>query len=136
MEINVALLTTAEECDTALEILQAEKTQLQRRLRNLGERLESRSATTVDVSEGIDSVQAILTGYQAAVDLITDEKAKRELELKIEREETKLKALQNRQANYNAVSVVEDQVDHTQLEAQLPVLDDAITMVETHKGTL
>ncbi|TRX46329.1 hypothetical protein FNH22_31115 [Fulvivirga sp. M361] len=136
MEINVALLTTAEECDTALEILQAEKTQLQRRLRNLGERLESRSATTVDVSEGIVSVQAILKGYQAAVDLITDEKAKRELELKIEREETKLKALQNRQANYNAVSVVEDQVDHTQLEAQLPVLDDAITMVETHKGTL
>lgn len=136
MEINTSLLGTVAECDSALDILNAEKTQLERRLRNLGEALESRSATTIQVAQGITSVQAIIAGYTAALQVMTDEKAKRELELKVEREETKLKSLENRQANYNAVSVIEDQVDFNQLEAQIPVLDDAIAEVEAHKAGL
>ena len=136
MEINVTLLTTVEECDSALDILNAEKVQLERRLRNLGEALESRSATTIEVAEGITNVEAVIAGYQAALDVITDEKAKRDLELKVEREETKLKSLQNRQASYNAVSILEDQVDYNQLEVQIPVLDSSIGNVETHKASL
>ena len=136
MEINYGLLVTEEECDNALEILNAEKTQLERRLRNLGETLEDRQNRTVEVAEGIASTEAIIAGFQAALESITEGKAKRDLELKIEREETKLKALQNRQANYNSVSVIEDQVDHTQLEAQIPVLVNAITGVESKKATL
>lgn len=136
MEINTNLLTAVEECDSALDILNAEKTQLERRLRNLGEALESRSALTIEVAEGISNVEAVIGGYQAALDVITDEKAKRELELKVEREETKLKSLQNRQANYNGVSIIEDEVDYNQLEAQLPVIDDAIAKVEARKAAL
>ena len=136
MDIDVTLLTTVAECDSTLEILQAEKTQLERRLRNLGETLSDRAETNVEIAEGIASVQSILSGYQAALGVITDEKEKRSLELKIEREETKLKSLQNREANYSAVATVEDQVDHEQLEVQIPVLTDAITQVETHKTTL
>lgn len=136
MEINTNLLTAVEECDSALDILNAEKTQLERRLRNLGEALESRSTITIEVTEGISNVQAVITGYQAALDVITDEKAKRDLELKVEREETKLKSLQNRQASYNGVSVIEDEVDYNQLEAQLPVLDDAMAKVEARKASL
>ncbi|MCE7990964.1 MAG: hypothetical protein HEP71_03255 [Roseivirga sp.] len=133
MEINTSLLSTVAECDSALDILNAEKTRLQRRLRNLGEALESRSATTVEVGEGITSVQAVIAGYEAALQVMTDDKARRDMELKIAREEAKLIALQNRQASYNVVSVLEDQVDHSQLEAQVPVLDDAIGKVELQK---
>lgn len=106
------------------------------RLRNLGESLESKSDRTVETSEGIAASEAIINGFQSALSSITDEKTRRDLELKVEVEETKLKRLQNRQASYNAVSVIEDQVDHTQLEAQIPVLDDAIAGVEARKTTL
>lgn len=136
MEINTMLLSTVQECDSALEILNEEKTQLERRLRNLGETLESRSATTVEVGEGITSVQAVIAGYEAALLVMTDDKARRDMELRVAREETKLLALQNRQASYNVVSVLEDQVDHSQLEAQIPVLDDAIVQVEAQKAGL
>ncbi len=136
MDINTSLLSTVVECDSALNNLNEEKRQVERRLRNLGESLESRSATTVEVTEGIASVQAVIAGYEAALQVMTDEKAKRDLELKVEREETKLKALQNRQANYNAVSVLQSEVDYNQLEAQIPALDDAITKVTTHKTSL
>lgn len=136
MEINTSLLTTVAECDSALDNLNAEKTQVERRLRNLGESLESRSATTIEVGQGIASVQAVIAGYEAALQVMTDEKAKRDLELKVEREETRLKALQNRQASYNAVSVLQNEVDYNQLEAQIPVLDDAISKVELQKASL
>lgn len=136
MEINSSLLSTVAECDSALDILNAEKTRLERRLRNLGEALESRSATTVEVGEGITSVQAVIAGYEAALQVMTDDKARRDMELKVVREEARLKALQNRQASYNVVSILEDQVDHSQLEAQIPVLDDAITAVELQKASL
>ncbi len=136
MDINTSLLSTVVECDSALNNLNEEKTQVERRLRNLGESLESRSATTVEVTEGIASVQAVIAGYEAALQVMTDEKAKRDLELKVEREETKLKALQNRQASYNAVSVLQNQVDYSQLEVQIPVLEEAITAVEARKADL
>ncbi|GEM_PF-2651812 len=136
MDINTSLLSTVVECDSALNNLNEEKTQVERRLRNLGESLESRSATTVEVTEGIASVQAVIAGYEAALQVMTDEKAKRDLELKVEREETKLKALQNRQASYNAVSVLQNQVDYSQLEVQIPVLEEAIAAVEARKAGL
>ncbi len=136
MDINTSLLSTVVECDSALDNLNEEKTQVERRLRNLGESLESRSATTVEVTEGIASVQAVIAGYEAALQVMTDEKAKRDLELKVEREETKLKALQNRQASYNAVFVLQNQVDYSQLEVQIPVLEEAIAAVEARKADL
>lgn len=52
MEINTALLSTAAECDNALDLLNAEKTLVERRLRNLGEMLEIRSATTLEAKSG------------------------------------------------------------------------------------
>jgi len=136
MELDVSLLTTVAECETAIEITQAEKTLLERRLRNLGESLEGKSSKTVEVKEGIVSVQAIITGYQAALDVISDAKEKRNLELKIEREETKLKSLQNRDANYSAVDVIESQLNHQQLDSQIPVLEAAISQLEARKAAL
>ncbi|WP_425659352.1 hypothetical protein [Tenacibaculum ascidiaceicola] len=136
MELNLGLLTTKAECDTAIEITTAEKTLLERRLRNLGESLEDKAVRTTTVKEGIVSVKAIIAGFESALSVITDEKEKRSLELKIEREETKLKSLENRNANYSSVNVLEDQIDHQQLEAQVTVLTDAIAQIETHKTTL
>ncbi|CAL2095922.1 conserved protein of unknown function [Tenacibaculum sp. 190524A02b] len=136
MELDVSLLTTVAECETAIEITQAEKTLLERRLRNLGESLEGKSSKTVEVKEGIVSVQAIITGYQAALEVISDAKEKRNLELKIEREETKLKSLQNRDANYSAVDVIESQLNHQQLDSQIPVLEAAISQLEARKAVL
>ena len=76
MNINYDLLVTAEECDNALEILNAEKTQLERRLRNLGEALGDRQNRTVETAEGIASTEAIIAGFQAALESITEGKAK------------------------------------------------------------
>ena len=136
MNLSVDLLLTVAECDGMLEILEAEKVQIQRRLRNLGELLDDRSGTVQEVKAGIVSVEAIIGGYQAAIAVITDDKERRKLELKIEREETKLKSLQNRDANYSALSVIEDQVDHNQLDVQIGVLDTAIADVNTRKAAL
>lgn len=133
MQIDLSLLSTVAECDNALDILNAEKSQLERRMRNLGEALQGRSATTISVSEGVNSTEEIIEGYRAALEVIKEEKYRRRLQLRIKREEAKLKALQNRQANYNAVSVVEDQVDHQQLEVQIPVLTAAIAEVTSRK---
>ena len=136
MELNLVLLSTKAECDTAIEITQTEKTLLERRLRNLGESLVDKTERTTAVTEGIVSVKAIIAGFESALAVITDAKEKRNLELKIEREETKLKSLENRNANYSSVNVLEDQIDHQQLEAQVAILTDAVTKIETHKATL
>ncbi len=136
METSTTLLATIVECDSALDALNAEKIQVQRRLRNQGEALESRFVTAQEVTQGITEVQAVIAGYEAALQVMTDARARRELELKVEREETRLKALQNRQANYSNVSVIEGEVDYNQLEARLTALDDAIGVLTAHKGTL
>ena len=136
MELDLELLTTKEACDEVIKITEAEKTLLERRLRNLGESLEDKTLRTKIVAEGIISVKAIIGGFESAVNVITDEKEKRDLELKIEREETKLKSLENRRANYSAVNVLEDQINHQQLEAQAAVLTNSITEIEAHKATL
>ncbi|WP_109829321.1 hypothetical protein [Reichenbachiella versicolor] len=136
MAIDLNLLQTVEECDNALDIITAEKTQIERRLRNLGESLESRSARTIEVTEGISDVKAIIAGYTAAMEVITEGKAKRELALKVQREEAKLQALENRQANYSSVSLIEDLVDQEQLAVQIPVLADTIVLIEQHKAEL
>ena len=137
MTIDTTLLTTTVECDNLLTLLQEEKVQLERRVRNLGEALESKSKIAQEVTSGIASVEALIAGYQAAVAVITENnKKRRNLELKIEQEEARLKALQNREADYNAVSIVEDQIDHSQLESQITVLEGAITTVTTRKTEL
>ncbi len=136
MNLDLSLLATIAECDSALQITEAEKVLLERRLRNLGESLTDKAKRTINVQEGIVSVQAIIAGFQSALTVITDEKEKRNLELKIEREETKLKALQNKDANYSSVNVLEDQINHQQLEAQITVLNTAITSINTQKATL
>lgn len=136
MPIDVTLLATIAECDTAIDILEAEKTLLERRKRNLGEALDGRADTSTEVAQGIQSVQAIIAGYQAALAVINEPKEQMSLELKIEREETKLKSLENRQARYNAVAVLEDQVDEEQLAVQIPVLQTTITQIQAHKATL
>ncbi|MGD1847019.1 MAG: hypothetical protein ACFB10_16640 [Salibacteraceae bacterium] len=136
MPIDVTLLTTVAECDTAIDILEAEKTLLERRKRNLGEALDGRADTSNEVAQGLQSVQAVIAGYQAALAVITDEREQMNLELKVEREETKLKSLQNRQARYNAVAVLEDQVDEEQLAVQIPVLQNTIAQIQAHKLTL
>ena len=136
MAIDVTILTTTEECDAALDILNAEKTLLERRRRNLDEALQGRSDTTAAISTGIASVQALIAGYQAALAVMVDAREIRNIELKIEREETKLKSLQNRQANYNVVAMLEDHVDLEQYDVQIPVLDTAIADVTAHRATL
>ncbi|WP_407265086.1 hypothetical protein R5N98_03560 [Tenacibaculum maritimum] len=136
MELNFTLLETKAACDAAIETTQSEKTLLERRLRNLGESLTDKELRTQRVQEGIISVKAIITGFESALGVITDEKEKRSLELKIEREETKLKALENRNANYSAVNVIEDQIDHQQLEAQVAILNAALNEIAAHKETL
>ena len=137
MTIDTTLLTTTVECDNLLTLLQEEKVQLERRVRNLGEALESKSKIAQEVTSGIASVEALIAGYQAAVAVITENnKKRRNLELKIEQEEARLKASQNREADYNAVSIVEDQIDHSQLESQITVLEGAITTVTTRKTEL
>ncbi|CAL2080062.1 hypothetical protein LNI90_08775 [Tenacibaculum dicentrarchi] len=136
MELNLTLLKTKKESDKAIEITQTEKTTLDRRLRNLGESLDDKTERTTTVLEGIVSVKAIIAGFEAALAVITDEREKRNLELKIEREETKLKSLENKNANYSAVNVLEDQINHQQLEAQVAILANAISEIETYKETL
>lgn len=136
MELNLGLFTTKKECDAAIKITQIEKTTLERRLRNLGESLDDKTVRTTTVKEGIISIKAIIGGFQAALAVIGEGKQKRDLELKIEREETKLKALENRDANYSTINVLEDQIDHQQFEAQIVVLTTALTNIETHKTTL
>lgn len=136
MELNLALLSTKVACDEAIKITQTEKILLERRLRNLGESLEDKTEKTASVAEGIISVKAIIAGFESALKVITDEKEKRNLELKIEREETKLKSLENRNANYSAINVLEDQIDHQQLEAQVAVLTEAILQIENYKATI
>jgi len=134
--MNLELLTTVADCDSAIEITQAEKTLLERRLRNLGEASEDRTVRTTHVEESIVSKKAIIAGFQSALTVITDEKEKRNLELKIDREEYKLKSLENRSANYSVVNVLEDQIDHQQLASQIQVLTDAIAQIETRKADL
>ncbi|CAL2105656.1 conserved hypothetical protein [Tenacibaculum sp. 190524A02b] len=136
MNLDLELLTTVADCDNAIEITQAEKTLLERRLRNLGEALEDRTVRTTHVEESIVSKKAIIAGFQSALTVITDEKEKRNLELKIDREEYKLKSLENRSANYSVVNVLEDQIDHQQLASQIQVLTDAIAQIETRKADL
>lgn len=136
IEVSVNNLKTTDECDQAIEILAAEKLQVERKARNLSEALEDRSTRVVKTSEGIASTTALINGFNAAIAVITDEREKRKLELKVDREETKLKALENRQADYGTVSLIEDQVDLNQLSAQIPILEDAIQKVTAHKATL
>jgi len=136
IEISISSLKTIDECDQTIEIMEAEKLQIERKARNLSEALESRSNRVIETSEGIAATDALIGGYSAALAVITDEKVKRDLELKVEREQAKRKALENRQADYSVVSLIEDQVDLNQLEAQIPVLEDAIKKVNDYKATL
>lgn len=136
MEIKVSDLSTLEECDQMIEILEAEKLQIERRARNLSETLENRSSRVTETSQALVGIDALINGYNAAIAVITDKKVKRDLELKADREQTKRKALENRQADYSIVSLIEDQVDLNQLQVQIPVLENTIQNIQAYRATL
>lgn len=136
MSIDVTVLTTVEQCDHALEDLNADKTLLERRRRNLDERLTDRLAASTDISQDIAATQAVMAGYQAALAVITDEREIRNFELKVEREETRLKSLQNRQANYDSVAIFDDQIKLARYDAEIGVIDTNIAAVTAHRATL
>ena len=136
MNIQISLLTTVNDCDSVLELLNAEKIQLERRVRNLGEMLENRNRITSDVKEQMESVKGVMEAYEAALAAVSDSKEQGRFELKIKQAAARLQSLENREANYNPVTLIEDQVDYSQLEVQIPILDDAIAQITAHKATL
>lgn len=136
MKLNLDVLKTVADCDSVIRIVTEEKTFLERRLRNLGENLEIKGKKTHIIRERMTSITAIIEGYEAALKVITDTKHKGRLELNLSREKTKLIALQNREADYNVYNLVEDEIDHQQIDAQITVLNNAIENLEARKAAL
>ena len=136
MDITLSELTTVESCDQTITLLEAEKTQLERKKRNLTESLEDKTKRVEETGQALLSSQALLAGYQAALAALPEGREKRNMAYKIEQVETKITSLENRQANYSAISLVEDQVNVQQLDVQIPVLTNAIAEIESHKGSL
>lgn len=136
MALHLSLLKTPEECTEVIESLNEEKTQLERRLRNKGEELEGKAERISSTTAAIAASEATIVGYQNAISAMTDAKDIRDFELKIEREEVKLKSSLNRQAGYPIAKYVQDQVGELELQAQVQVFVSSIAEVEAHKAAL
>lgn len=136
MDYNLDQITTVEDCDILIATATKEKENLERRLRNLGESIETFGERTASIGEEMASALSLLDTYNVVYPTLPDGKDKATIKLQIERTETRVALLEKSSLSYNSSVLLGRQFDYNALDKQIPEAENYVTALETRKAEL
>lgn len=133
---SVTQLTTVADCDAVLSIANKEKKDLEWKKLSFERQKEMYSENAVEVSTELAAKQAELSALDAVIASLPDGELKDENIKKRKRTEYSIFLLNDRQANYGAVALLEKEFDLERVLRELEETTVFISEVEARKATV
>jgi len=106
---------------------------LERRLRNLGESLDTFRKRLDQVNQESAQVRSLLDPFTRAYESLPDSKDKVNMKIKIKRLEWQQAMLEKKAMMYNVGALLAKEMQYNQLDSQVHALEDYITAVEQRR---
>jgi len=136
MAYSLKLLTTRAQCDVVLAYANAKLSLLNYHDTQTGRRADNLTASTLNDTSELTSLNAYITGLTPVVATLPPGKDRtrqeNELRLRIDRRDTLLA----RQSQQGPEALVEAELDATLVDAQLPLVQELVAQVTAHRATL
>lgn len=136
MNYSVSLLKTKPDCQALINIASAEKEGLSYRKTGLERQRQTAGDNSVEVETELASANAELTALQTVMDSLPDGPTKTETLRKFKKAEYKKFLLEQRQANYGVLSLLEKEYDIACTEKDIAEADAFISAVTDRMGSI
>ena len=136
MAYSLKLLTTRAQCDVVLAYAQAKLGLLTYHDTQTGRRTDNLAASAGDIAAELAGLQAYITAMTPVIATLPAgkdrDKQANDLRLKTDRRDTLLA----RQSQQGPEALVEAELDAALVDTQLPLVQDLVAQVSTHRATL
>ena len=136
MSYSVEMLATVEQCDTLLELAQAQKDDLEFSKSSESRDLSNYQDRTVKVEADLMAVSAELEALQTMVDTLPEGDLKQDTQSRIKRLEYRKWLLEMRSETYGVTSLLERELDLAIIDRKIEEVDTLIQAVTDRKATL
>jgi len=136
MSYSVNQLTTTADCDTAIAMAQAEKSELVFKKTNLEHDSSQLANTTVEVTTELASTNTELAAQQTIFASLPASKSKENAELRIKRLEAKKKMLEMREDNYGPIALLEKENEIARVTSEIIEMDNFIAALQARKAAI
>jgi hypothetical protein len=136
MKYALERITTMQACDALLAGAKKKKQNLERRVRNLGESLDTFRKRLHEVSNESAQVQTLLEVFTGAYGSLAEGKDKINMKIRIKRLELQLAMLEKKETIYNVGTLLVKEMQYNRLHSQVLALETYITEVEQHRAAL
>lgn len=136
MSFSINRLTTTEECDNMLALVQKERSDVDYRKQTQERRRDSYSERSSQVSADLQAVITEIASLTTVIASLADGDVKDELEGRKTRLEYRKFLLEERSENYGNIALIDQELAVALSELILTEIDAFIAQVEAHKATL
>jgi chromosome segregation ATPase len=136
MKYTLEKISTVLACDVLLAGAKKKKQNLERRVRNLGESLDTFRKRLDQVHQESTEVQSSLEIFTVAHGSLSEGKDKLNMKIRIKRLELQQAMLEKKATIYNVGALLVKEMQYNRLESQVSVLEDYITVLEQQRVVL
>ena len=136
MDYTVSLLTTAADCQAAINIARAEKENLDYKRMGLSRQRQSATLNAASIEAELAAVNAELEVLQQILNTVQEGQLKEETRGKFKKADYKKFLLENKKANYGALSMIEKEYDLASNDKVIAETVDYINALENRMKEL
>jgi hypothetical protein len=136
MRYSLERIGTVQACDTLLARAREKKQSLERRRRNLGEKIDIFRRRMDKIYREMEVTRVSLDAFTAASLAMPDGKHKMSMVIKVKQLEIQLIVLQRKALVYHVNALLDKEVKYMMLDNQVLVMEQYIATVETRSATL
>lgn len=136
MSYSTSKLKTVAECTQAISIANSRKSDLQFEQTSLTRSLTDKEKNTDLANSNLISINAQITGTDAAIAALSEGEAKEALKNKLRRLNDRKENLEERLQRGGAIALLDTELETSLISLQLTEIDNYIAEVETRKAAL
>jgi len=136
MDYSVLTLTAVADCDTVLSLIEKDKKDLTFKKLSLERQQENYANTTIEVSSEIEALNAELTAVNTVIATLPDGDTRNDSLKRQRRIEYNLFLLDNRKADYGAITLLEKEFNLARVLKELEEADAFAAAVTVRKANI
>lgn len=136
MDYSVSTLTAVADCDTVLSLIEKDKKDLTFKKLSLERQQENYANTTIEVSSEIEALNAELTAVNTVIATLPDGDTRNDSLKRQRRIEYNLFLLDNRKADYGAITLLEKEFNLARVLKELEEADAFAAAVTVRKANI